>query len=300
MANHTLNLLRARYASSLREFIASSRTFDILDQIPSEPHNRHNTRSLFILDSSFNPPTAAHLDIAATALTEVHPSSSRLLLLLATQNADKPSKPASFEDRLVMMHLFAQELQIYLRSSLQRRRDTDITGHADAETETETELPQIDIGVTKQPYFVDKAAAIEQSGSYPADLEQVHLTGYDTLIRILNPKYYPPTHTLQPLEPFLSRHRLRVTARPDDEWGNLDEQEDYLRHLAQGGREQEGGKREWAERIQLVPGRKINGVVVSSTKVRAAAQSKDESLLRSLVPSAVSSYVVSEKLYEVE
>jgi hypothetical protein len=32
-------------------------------------------------------------------------------------------------------------------------------------------------------------------------LEQVHLTGYDTLIRIFNSKYYPPEHTLKPLRP---------------------------------------------------------------------------------------------------
>ncbi|KUL83844.1 hypothetical protein ZTR_06558 [Talaromyces verruculosus] len=285
MANNSLSILRSRYASSLKEFISSPRTFEILDRVPTESHERRpaqNARSLFILDSSFNPPTAAHLEIASTALEE-SPHSSRLLLLLATQNADKPSKPASFEDRLVMMTLFAQELRTHLQSSLPSIPAAD--------------LPQVDIGVTKKPYFVDKAAAIEQSGEYPDDLEQVHLTGYDTLIRIFNPKYYPPTHTLQPLEPFLSRHRLRVTTRPDDEWGNLQEQEEYLRHLAQGGREQEGGKREWAERIQLIPGRKIDEVPVSSTRARNAARSKD-TLLHSLVPATVSSYIMAQELYQ--
>lgn len=182
-----------------------------------------------------------------------------------------------------MMSLFAQELRTHLQSSLPSIASAD--------------LPQIDVGVTKKPYFVDKAAAIELSGQYPEDVEQVHLTGYDTLIRIFNPKYYPPTHTLQPLEPFLSRHRLRVTMRPSDEWGNPKEQEEYLQQLAQGGREHEGGKREWAERIQLVPGRKVNEMPVSSTRARAAAQSKD-TLLHSLVPAAICSYIFSEELYQ--
>lgn len=85
--------------------------------------------------------------------------------------------------------------------------------------------------------------------------------------------------------------------RPDDEWGNLQEQEEYLRHLAQGGREQEGGKREWAERIQLIPGRKIDEIPVSSTRARNAAQSKD-TLLHSLVPAAVGSYIMAQELYQ--
>lgn len=282
MANNSLHVLRSRYASSLKEFIASPRTFEILDRVPTEAlAQTHSARSLFVLDSSFNPPTAAHLDIASSALQD-SPRSSRLLLLLATQNADKPTKPASFEDRLVMMNLFAQALRTHLESSLPSIASADI--------------PQVDIGVTKKPYFVDKAAAIELSGEYSKELEQIHLTGYDTLIRIFNPKYYPPTHTLQPLEPFLSRHRLRVTTRPDDEWGNRQEQEEYLQHLARGGREHEGGKREWAERIELVLGHKVNETPVSSTRARNAAQSKDV-LLHSLVPAAIGSYIMSQELY---
>ncbi|KAH8697187.1 cytidylyltransferase family protein [Talaromyces proteolyticus] len=277
--------LRIRYATALKAFIASSKTFEILDTVPPQlaGRPRDNSRSLFILDSSYNPPTSAHLKIATSALEESN-RPSRLLLLLATQNADKPSKPALYEDRLVMMTLLAQDLRTHLQS---------------LSSAPLSDLPEIDIGVTKKPYFVDKAAAIEQSGEYPHGLEQVHLTGYDTLIRIFNPKYYPPTHTLQPLEPFLSRHRLRVTMRPDDEWGNREEQEDYLRNLAQGGREQDGAKREWVDRIQLVEGRKAGETPVSSTRARQAAQSND-GLLSSLVPESVRTYVVSQHLYQEE
>lgn len=280
MAANSVQQLRLRYASVLKNFVASAQTFDVLDTVPPQSGHQRNaapSHSLFVLDSSFNPPTAAHLSIATSALEDSR-RPSRLLLLLATQNADKPSKPAWFEDRLVMMTLFAQDLRTHLQSRL-------------------SELPDIDIGVTKKPYFVDKAAAIEESGLYTSDTEQVHLTGYDTLIRIFNPKYYPPTHTLQPLEPFLSRHRLRVTMRPDDEWGNREEQEDYLRQLAQGGREGDGAKREWADRIQLVEGRKAGELPISSTKARQAAQTKDQ-LLTAIVPESVASYVVEQNLYQ--
>ena len=273
--------LRAQYTSSLKRFIASPRNLEILTTVPPE---RQPTPPdvLYVLDSSFNPPTLAHLRIASSAVLEKPGLSSRLLLLLATQNADKPSKPASFEDRLVMMELFAQDLLSYLETT--------------SPSIGQQRLPQIDIGVTKKPYFVDKAAEIESSGVYASSLEQVHLTGYDTLIRIFNPKYYPPTHTLQPLAPFLSKHRLRVTLRPGDEWGEKDDQQAFLLNLAQGGREAEGGKREWAERIQFVEGQKPGEPSVSSTKAREAIQSNPGDM-EVLVPQNVRGYMLSQNPY---
>ncbi|KKA21526.1 hypothetical protein T310_4484 [Rasamsonia emersonii CBS 393.64] len=284
MAANSIQNLRAHYAAALKRFVASSLPFEVLS---TEPANARNIepKVLYVLDSSFNPPTLAHMKIAGSALAESPHSSSRLLLLLATQNADKPSKPASFEDRLVMMTLLAQDLRANLQASRQIAQD---------------DLPQIDIGVTKKPYFVDKATAIEASGVYPSSLEQIHLTGYDTLIRIFNPKYYPPEYNLRPLEPFLTRHRLRVMMRPDDEWGGRKEQEEFLTNLAQGGRESEGAKREWARRIELVEGKKAGEEAVSSTRARQAANSGDERLLLSLVSKNVRDYVVSQGLYKEE
>lgn len=280
MTSASLQALRAQYGAGLKRFISSTRNLEVLTTVPSD-RQLPPPEVLYVLDSSFNPPTLAHLRIASSALLEKPGPSSRLLLLLATQNADKPSKPASFEDRLVMMESFAQDLLSYLRSSspgdLQR-------------------LPQIDIGVTKKPYFVDKAAEIESSGIYADSLEQVHLTGYDTLIRIFNPKYYPPTHTLQPLAPFLSKHRLRVTLRPGDEWGEKADQEAFLLDLAQGGRENEGGKREWAERIQFVEGKTPDEPLVSSTKARDATHTSLRDL-ESLVPQNVRDYILSQNPY---
>lgn len=274
--------LRAQYASNLKRFVSSSRNLELLSSVP--PDRRPSPPDvLYVLDSSFNPPTLAHLAIASSALSEQPARSARLLLLLATQNADKPSKPASFEDRLLMMDAFAHDLLSHLRES----------SGPDAETRP---LPQVDIAVTKKPYFVDKAAEIESAGVYPASLEQVHLTGYDTLIRIFNPKYYPPTHTLQPLGPFLSKHRLRVTMRPGDEWGEKEDQQNFLLDLARGGREDEGGKREWAERIQFVEGRRTGEPVVSSTKAREASQGNVQDL-DWLVPRQVREYILSQSPY---
>ncbi|KAK9251856.1 hypothetical protein V1507DRAFT_463321 [Lipomyces tetrasporus] len=108
MASNLRNL-RMQYSTALKLFTASSRRFEILGTVPAEPRPI-DLKILYVLDSSFNPPTLAHMRIAISALKDTPHSSSRLLLLLATQNADKPSKPASFEDRLVMMTLLARDL----------------------------------------------------------------------------------------------------------------------------------------------------------------------------------------------
>lgn len=152
----------------------------------------------------------------------------------------------------------------------------------------------VDIGITKLPYFSDKAAAIQESGDYPVDTVQVHLTGYDTLIRIFDAKYYEG-NTLKVLKPFLERHRLRVTYRPQDKWGGKDEQDEYIRKLADGEREFEGGRREWASRIEMVEG---SGNAISSTKVREAANNGDRTALQDLCTNEVTEYVLKEKLYE--
>lgn len=278
--------LRAKYASLLKRFISSTKEFEVLTTIPP---NCSPPDILYVLDSSFNPPTLAHLRIASSALQERLKPSSRLLLLLSTQNADKPSKPAPFEDRLAMMELFAHDLRSLIATTTSSATSSELA-------RPEETLPSVDIGVTKRPYFVDKSAAIETSDSYPSPLEQVHLTGYDTLIRIFNTKYYPPEHTLQPLSPLFTQHWLRVTMRPDDEWGSREEQQDFLAGVARGDRESEGGRREWAQRIKLVEGKAPEEQPVSSTKAREAAQSATEDL-DWLVPERVREYVLSERPY---
>ncbi|KAL5342579.1 Nucleotidylyl transferase [Aspergillus crustosus] len=279
--------LRAEYTSALKRFIESTKNFEVIASVGDRPRAAAPAEDrvgevLYVLDSSFNPPTLAHRRIAYSVFQENLEKPSRLLLLLATQNADKPSKPASFEDRLVMMLLFAQDLRDYLKS------ETSNIEHR--------YVPVVDIGVTKEPYFADKAAEIDSAGVYPQPLEQVHLTGYDTLIRIFNTKYYPPGHTLAPLEPFLSKHRLRVTMRPDSEWGGKAEQEAYLADIAQGRRENDGAKREWAQRIRLVEGKRPEEPSISSTRAREAIGANPEDL-DWLVPKKVREFLALSQPY---
>ncbi|KAF3281184.1 hypothetical protein TWF970_002350 [Orbilia oligospora] len=62
---------------------------------------------------------------------------------------------------------------------------------------------------------------------------QVWILGYDTLIRLLNPKYYPPHHTLTDLHTTLlsSTNRILVFTRPGTDLGNESSQYEYSNSL---------------------------------------------------------------------
>ncbi|KAK1727754.1 uncharacterized protein BDZ83DRAFT_572008 [Colletotrichum acutatum] len=283
---------------------------------------RPPVKSLVVLDSSFNPPTLAHLRMAASAARDLQKrkatatrgdgagessSAVRLLLLLAVNNADKKPKPAAFEVRLGMMYAFAEDLRDEVR-----RRGVD-----EAEEEEEEDV-EVDLGLTTMPYFHDKSQAISDTGFYAqgdggGEPEQVYLAGYDTLIRIFNPKYYNASSSSsssgetaaaeaeapirRALDPFLNRSRLRITMRTDDEWGGEGEQVAYLESLRDGGLEDVGGRGTWAERVEMVRGRYEGDEVVSSTKVREAASKKDEEILGRLLSRRVKEWVLGEGLY---
>jgi len=110
--------------------------------------------------------------------------------------------------------------------------------------------PAIDVAVTKHARFLDKSEELMRH--YPDVAERVYLIGYDTLIRILDTKYYPPAYTLKPLEAFFRNNRIRCMYRLGDRWGGREGQDDYLGSIRNGNREVEGFKKEWAERIEFI------------------------------------------------
>ncbi|EOD15386.1 putative cytidylyltransferase [Emiliania huxleyi CCMP1516] len=115
--------------------------------------------SVAVLDSSFNPPTCAHVHLLRSAAARF--GVRRRMLLLAKQNADKPVVGASLPHRLQMMELLARE-----------------------EVEGSTVC-----GVTAHPLFVDKARALRALCGPDATI--FLLVGYDTWERVVDPKYYP-------------------------------------------------------------------------------------------------------------
>ena len=153
----------------------------------------------------------------------------------------------------------------------------------------------LDIGVTTKAYFHDKATAIAQNGFYADGLEQIYLAGFDTLIRIFNEKYYPTGITTS-LDPFFSTARLRITARPDDKWGTLEEQEDYFVKLPRE-LEEKHGRGWWVDRVEMVKGGE-EGDGVSSSRVRDAVRRGDREELEKLVGKGVSEWIEGEGLYK--
>lgn len=302
---HLRTQLRS-YRQALSSFSSSTSTFKVLTSIPPlSAKVTPSPKTLYILDSSFNPPTLAHLRIALSALKDDKHSSARvpkkLVLLLSTHNADKAPKPAAFEQRLVMMEILAHDLLSAYKKSL----NTGIRPTCEEKTESEKEeeeIVSIDIALTTHALFAKKALAISSSSSYRPSISQTHLVGYDTLIRILEPKYYDPPN-LSSLDPFLSSNRLLVTYRPGASWEGKAEQDTYLKALGSGERENEGGRREWVTngRIKFNKGegssRKESEEVVSSTKVRQAVKSGDEEKLSKLVTNGVKEWIVAEGLY---
>ncbi|KAI5303592.1 hypothetical protein KEM56_007388 [Ascosphaera pollenicola] len=279
--------------AALRRFKSSPKYFDVIKTVNFCDHESLGKSTpvnvLYVLDSSFNPPTKAHQFMAWTALHDhlkknherEHGQSARLLLLLATANADKTPQPASFEDRLVMMHMLALELK------------AQIALHA------ETALQAIDIGVTKFPLFTDKATSITTSDAYALPMQQIFLMGFDTLMRILNPKYYADKR-LRPLDDFFTPYKILVTLRADEDWGTLDYQRQFIEAIASGSLDMLGGNSWWAQQIEIAAGViTSDDGAVSSTKVRAAAKSGDRGKLVRLVCSEVAEYVIDRKIYHI-
>lgn len=186
-----------------------------------------------------------------------------------------------------MMGLLAEEVQRSLAVERKGPRDLD----------QGVELVPVDVGVCKPPLFVDKICAIEESREYgEGEVEQAHLIGFDTLLRLLDPTYYPD-RTLRPLSVLFENHRVRATKRTEDQWGLENEQDDYMRRLSDGKMEDEGWKRQWADRIDLVDGRGAGEEMISSTKVRDAAQRDDQEELQKLVPHEIAEWILRSRLY---
>lgn len=286
----------AELGTALRQFQDSESRFRILKTVypssrqpvdPAPPKDSDSPSTLFILDSSFNPPSIAHQALAQSALQkatcEQFPGPYRLLLLFATMNADKAPSAAAFDQRLALMSIFAGDLLENLKQ------------HSD-----EYYAVPVDIGVTTVPYYTDKSAAIEEEGQtwYPRKPKHIHLVGFDTLTRFFTAKYYqkydPPFSALNPY--FDAGHRLRVTLRPDQDYGNVDEQTAFLKKIADGEMEKEGAKPEWASMVELVPPNPKAGV--SSTKIRKAAKAQKLEEVAQLTMPSVSEWIKSEKLYD--
>ncbi|KAH6565128.1 hypothetical protein BASA82_001141 [Batrachochytrium salamandrivorans] len=163
-------------------------------QLPDRVH------SLLVLDSSFNPPTKAHMGMMVQTITSLMSPSMPFdccLLLLSTLNADKPpllSTPATLPLVDTPHHHSTSNAATTpaYTSTLDRLEMmcslVDIVPH---------NLP-CHVALINQPNFVDKLAVIQKT--WPTISTVYFVLGCDTLQRFFNKKYYLPDSTLESTE----------------------------------------------------------------------------------------------------
>ncbi|ANB13187.1 Pof1p [Sugiyamaella lignohabitans] len=207
--------------SVIKEFVSSNSSFKLLDPIPYHgirgsddiaPASKIISKGpLCILDSSFNPPHKAHHIIAESALKFYGSQSPSLLLLLATNNADKKGQSIQqFAHRVKMMQLMAEHMMASNKDS-----------------------PPVYVGLTNEAKFVHKLDAVKDvlqtpssaqstslsssSPASPSSPSVVFLVGFDTLVRILDSKYYDPNLPLEEsLAPLMTRAAFFCLTRQPD------------------------------------------------------------------------------------
>lgn len=111
---------------------------------------------LVVMDASFNPMTVAHEAMLNRASESFR--AGEALLLLSHANVDKPIYGASLAQRLAMLEHYAKP------------------------------YPNISVAGCSHARFVDKASALRLL--YPESTELCFVVGYDTLLRIFDPRYY--------------------------------------------------------------------------------------------------------------
>ncbi len=112
--------------------------------------------SLVVMDASFNPMTVAHEAMLNRASESCRAGEE--LLLLSHANVDKPIYGASLAQRLAMLEHYAKP------------------------------YPNISVAGCSHARFVDKASALRPL--YPESTDLYFVVGYDTLLRVFDPRYY--------------------------------------------------------------------------------------------------------------
>ncbi len=125
---------------------------------PRPGRSRRGTvgRKLGVLSSAFNPLTEAHIKMAELAMQDCQ--LGEVMLELSKVNVDKQVYGASLAERLWMLkHVAAGR-------------------------------PVFSVGLCSHARFIDKSKSKREG--YPRDTDIYFIVGYDTLVRVFDPKYY--------------------------------------------------------------------------------------------------------------
>ena len=126
----------------------------------AEPSISERGKRLGIFSGSFNPLTLAHTKMIEDTITEYQ--LDELLLLLAKANVDKAVFGLSLAARLLTLKKYTQNRE------------------------------RFSVGVSSHGRYIDKVTALK--AILPPETEFHFIVGYDTLVRIFDPKYYTDFH----------------------------------------------------------------------------------------------------------
>ena len=168
MANSLLDLLIQK-CENHPDYERYTELFDRLDPTASprielvhraEPPISERGKKLGIFSGSFNPLTLAHTKMIEDTITEYQ--LDELLLLLAKANVDKGVFGLPLAARLLTLERYTKIRE------------------------------KFSVGVSSHGRYIDKVTALK--AILPAETEFHFIVGYDTLVRIFDPKYYTDFH----------------------------------------------------------------------------------------------------------
>jgi len=223
-----------------------------------------------VFDSSFNPPTLAHLYIASLDRPASPTPFDAHLLLLSVTNADKKLKPtdATYVQRVEMMVLLAKDMLAEQPGS------------------------RVAVGIIDEPTYVGKCRVIRQTfaGEGSQATKDVRLwfgVGWDTLLRLFAPRYYGgPEGMAKQLEGFFDRDGCGVVcARRGEE--SEEEERAFL---------ESEGVESWVSAGKVVMADIGEKAAYSSTAIRDAVHSQRQDWKR-MCTARIAEYIDKEGLY---
>lgn len=203
-----------------------------------------NGKRLGIFSGSFNPLTVAHVKMIEESQAQF--GLEEILLCLAKSNVDKGVFGFSLADRLLMLKRYA------------------------------TQRDDFSVAACSHGRFVDKLKAIKTT--YPPQTSCLFITGFDTLIRLFDHKYYTDMHA--ELKSLFAQCRFVTANRKEYD-------ADTIRQFLS-----QPELRRYACNIEIIE-LPDDYAEISSTAIRAHLQRRAP--IDTLVPFAISDYIKSAK-----
>ncbi|KAG4094267.1 Nucleotidylyl transferase [Neocallimastix lanati (nom. inval.)] len=260
--------------------------------------SKNEFKNIIILDSSFNPPTVAHIKL----LTETFSfycekllsgninnnefSNPNFLLLITNNNVDKKLVGANLSQRLQMMEIVSNNLH---------KEIIKIANEKFQSLKNQLNNINILVGLTNVGRFIDKVIALKQ---YIPKAKPAFIMGYDTITRFFMEKYYIGLNMKEVLDGFFLESNIICADRIMYNESNKDNTKDNneLNHFIT-----EGPAKSYQNKIFILNNWLNDNVIckVSSSEARNILKENynDQEKLQVFLPKEIISFILYENLY---